>query len=236
VFWNDLRDAILTGAGRYDWSSPPHAAADGASPTGDGAGPARQSTAAAPEAGVHPDESQVKEAVHLWLEGAHYIGDTSEVLGYLASAAGAGEESAVVLLGEALGPVGMIASVILVGWETIHAFGTGLRLQEQQGFCYGVMWQACGLSNQHKNFIDWAGDTAGELKEAFYAGVSDGRAKAGDAATHNRVMLVIAYYQASSGDLDWARHRVLNDLWQHVRENNLGRDDLAWPVPESMQL
>lgn len=97
------------------------------------------------------------------------------------------------------------------------------------------MWQVCGLSNQDRSFIDWAPDTAGELHDAFYAGVSDGRAKAGDAATHNRVMLAIAYYQASGGDLDWARSSVLNDLWHHVRESGLGRDLLTWPAPEGMQ-
>ena len=231
-FWNDIRDQIRDNAApRWDWSHPPSSTP--AEPTAGATG--RHHPGDRPEAGVHMDESQFKEAVHLWLDGTHVVGDSAEVLGYLAEAAGAGEESGVVILGEALGPIGMIASVVAALWLTVEAFGTGRRLQEQQGFCYGLMWQVAGHANADKHFIDWGTDSAEELKDAFYEGVAAGREKANVAATHNRIVLVTAYYQASGDDLATAQTRVLNDLWLRIRENNAGRDYLIWPVPEGMQ-
>jgi hypothetical protein len=180
------------------------------------------------------DEDQFKEFIHAWLESEHYLGDTAEILGIMAQIGGAGEDAALVWLGEALGPVGMIASTIVVLWETVHAFGTGRRLQEQEGFCYGVMWQVCGYANQQKGFIDWFNDSADELRESFYDGVTSGREKGNEASVHNRVMLVVAYHQASGNDLEAARSMVLNELWHHIRETDLGRDYLTWPTPTSM--
>jgi hypothetical protein len=235
-YWNDIRDAIRDGTPpRYNWdATPTTTGASTASPTGTGT-EERHASGAGPDVAVHMDESQFKEAVHLWLEGAHYLGDSAEVLGYLAQAAGAGEESAVVLLGEALGPVGAIASTIVVLWATVHAFGTGRRLQEQEGFCYGVMWEVCGKPNCHKGFIDWFDDSAEELHDSFYEGVAAGREKGSWPSVHNRILLAVAYYQANGDDLETARSRVLNDLWHHVRETDQGRDYLIWPDPESMQ-
>jgi hypothetical protein len=231
AYWNDLRDAIEKGTSQYNWDNPPHSTDAGSAPTGTTAG---TDPGGKPEPDVHMDESQFKEFIHAWLESEHYLGDTAEVLGYMAQIGGAGEESAVVWLGETLGPVGMIASAIVVLWATAHAFGTGRRLQEQEGFCYGVMWQVCNHPNEQKGFIDWFNDSADELRESFYDGVAAGREKAGAAAVHNRVMLVVAYYQASGNDLENARGMVLNDLWQHIRETDLGRDYLTWPAPMSM--
>jgi hypothetical protein len=78
-------------------------------------------------------------------------------------------------------------------------------------------------------------DSAEELRESFYEGVASGRAKANDATVHNRVMLLVAYYQARGDELSAAQNRVLNDLWHHVRESDAGRDFLSWPQPQSMQ-
>jgi hypothetical protein len=231
-YWNDIRQGIETGTSQWNWDTPHHA--DDAS-GGTAAGDRQQAGGAQPDTtAVHLDESQFKEYVHTALEGTHYIGDSAEVLGYLGQAAGAGEESAVVWLGEALGPIGAIASTIVVLWATAHAFGTGLRLQEQQGFCYGVMWQVCGESNHEKGFIDWGTDSADELRDAFNEGVEAGREKGAMSTVHNRVMLAVAWYQAHGDDLDNARSRVLNDLWHNVRESDLGRDYLTWPAPQSM--
>jgi len=238
-YWNDLRSAIETGTSQYDWSNEPKTAdpAD-ANPA---ATPAATTPAAPhtdpgqkPELHVHLNESQFKEFIHAWLESEHYMGDTAEVLGYVAQIAGAGEESAVVWLGEALGPVGTIASTIVVLWATVHAFGTAGRIQEQQGFCYGVMWQVCGHANEQKGFTDWFNYSAEELREAFYDGVTAGREKGNTASVHNRVMLVIAYYQASGHDVEAARDMVLNDLWHQIRESDAAPDYLIWPVPASM--
>jgi hypothetical protein len=232
--WTDIRDIIRDDKPpRYNWDLPPQTADASSAPASDPA--EHPDPGSRPDVAVHMDENDFKEAVHLWLEGTHYLGDSAEVLGYLAEAAGASEESAVVLFGEALGPVGAIASTILVLWETVHAFGTGLRLQEQQGFCYGVMWEVCELPNGEKGFVDHFDDSAADLHDAFYEGVAAGREKGGWPSVHNRVILAVAYYQANGDDLEAARSRVLNDLWHNVRENDLGRDYLLWPTPESMQ-
>jgi hypothetical protein len=240
-YWNDIRAGIETGTSQWNWDHPPATADNSASaPAGTGA-PAgtagtggQQPSGDRPTVTVHIDENQFKEYLHTALEGAHYIGDTAEVLGYLAEAGGA-EGGALVWLGETLGPVGTVASTIVVLWATAHAFGTGRRLQEQQGFCYGVMWQVSGEADHQKGFIDWFNDSAEELRESFYDGVASGREKANDASVHNRVMLLVAYYQAHGDDLNAARARVLNDLWHQVRESDKGRDYLTWPQPESMQ-
>jgi len=246
-YWHDIRAGIETGTSQWNWSHPPATHDDSAgSTTGtDGSGSAGGSAGGAggaegqhpsgdrPTVTVHIDESHFKEWVHTALEGAHYIGDTAEVLGYVAEAAGA-EGSGLVWLGEALGPVGTVASTIVLLWATAHSFGTGRRMQEQQGFCYGVMWQVAGEADHHKGFIDWFNDSAEELRESFYEGVLSGRAKANDASVHNRVMLLVAYYQAHGDELNAAQSRVLNDLWHHVRESDAGRDFLSWPQPQSM--
>lgn len=231
-YWNDLRDAIVTGASRYNWNTPPESSSDQAA-AGTGTGPAAD-PGANPGTDVHMDESQFKEFIHAWVESEHYLGDTAEILGVMAQIGGAGEGSALVWLGEALGPVGTIASTIVVLWATAHAFGTGRRLQEQEGFCYGVMWQVCGYADQPKGFIDWFDDSADELRESFYDGVAQGREKASAANVHNGVMLAITYYQASGHDLEAARGMVLNDMWHRIRETDLGRDYLTWPAPMSM--
>jgi hypothetical protein len=231
-YWNDIRDAIREGTSRYNWNVPPQTADDSSTAQ---AGAGHPGPGGRPDTGVHMDESRFKEFVHLWVEGTHYLGDSAEVLGYLAEAAGAGEESAVVILGEALGPVGAIASTIVVLCATVHAFGTGRRLQEQEGFCYGVMWQVCNLPNAEKGFIGWFDDSADELRESFYEGVSAGREKGAWTSVHNRMILAVAYYQAQGNDLETARGMVLNDLWHHIRETDLGRDYLTWPTPQSMQ-
>lgn len=229
-YWKDLRDAIEKGTSQYDWSSPPKSedsadATPAATPTDPGE---------KPELDVHLDESQFKEFIHAWLESEHYMGDTAEVLGYMARIAGAGEGSAVVWLGEVLGPVGTVASTIVVLWATVHAFGTAGRIQEQQGFCYGVMWQVCNHADEQKGFTDWFNFSAEELREAFYDGVAAGREKGSTAGVHNRVMLLIAYYQAIGHDLESARSMVLNDLWHQIREADASPDYLIWPVPASM--
>ena len=167
-----------------------------------------------PAVGVHMDESAFREWVRLSLEGAHYVGDTAEVLGYFA--AGAGQESALVILGEALGPVGMVAAGITALWATAHAFGTGRRLQEQEGFCYGIMWQVFGLPNGHKGFTDWSDDSADELGESFHDGVASGREKGAAVAVHNRVVLATAYYQKVGNDEVTAQSMVLHDMWRKI--------------------
>ena len=232
--WNDIHDVIGENKPpRYNWDERALRTADEqtAAPRQEHAGQPGQK----PDVAVHMDESQFKEYVHQALEGTHYVADSAEVLGYLAEGFGAGEESAIVVFGEALGPIGVVASGIIVLWATVHAFGTGRRLQEQEGFCYGVLWEVAGLPNGDKHFVEWFDDSAEELHDSFYEGVAAGREKGGWPSVHNRVVLATAYYQAGGHDLESARDLVLNDMWHHVRETDLSRDYLTWPTPQSMQ-
>jgi hypothetical protein len=235
-YWLDLRDMIEDKPHRYDWSDEPKVGNENTPPplwTNPPAGGSSDS-GTAPSTDVHMDESEFKEWVDHALEGAHVIGDSAEVLGLLAQAAGASHQSALVIMGETLGPIGMIASTVIVIGATIHAFGTGKRLQEQEGFCYGVLWEIYGLPNAEKTFIDWFDDSAEELRESFYEGVASGREKGAETEIRNRVILATAYYQAAGDDLATAQAKVLNDIWKQVRETDQGRDWLGWPEPYGM--
>jgi hypothetical protein len=236
-YWLDLRDKIEDKPHKYDWSDEPKVGDENAPATpADNPAPAGGS-GTAPSTGVHMDESEFKEWVDHALEGAHVIGDSAEVLGLLAQTAGASHHSGLVIMGETLGPIGLIASGLLVIGATIHGFGIGERLQEQEGFSYGVMWEVYGLPNAHKTFIawGWGGDSAEDLRESFYEGVASGREKGAETEIRNRVILATAYYQAAGDDLRTAQEKVLNDIWKKVRETDKGSDWLGWPEPYGMR-
>lgn len=237
-YWLDIRDSIRDGKpSHYNWNQPPTDTSATSTTPSTPTSPTPTATAPTVDAGppsvpVHMDENEVKEYIHAILEGEHYVGHTAEVIAYLTPAEA---EGLFVSVMEGLGVVGMVASTALMFWEVIHAFGTGLRLQEQEGFCYGIMWQVAEMPDQPKQFVDWLDDSATDLRDAFYGGVAEGREKAAAVALHNRVVLATTYYQLKGSDLDWARFYVLNDLWQQVRESEHARDRLEWPKPADMQ-
>jgi hypothetical protein len=233
-YWTDIRDAIGYGKPpRYNWDAPPATADTSSAPPSE---TEHRDTGAKPDLTVHMDENEFKEMVHLWLEGVHYLGDSAEVLKYIGLIAGASEESELIILGEALGNVGVVASTIIVLWATADAFGGARRTQEQEGFCYGLMWEVCGKPNGNKHFIlTLLGDSAEDLYESFYEGVVKGRERGREAVVHNKVLLVVAYFQAQGYDLETAHSMVLNALWLQIRESDLDRDYLTWPTPENMQ-
>jgi Putative peptidoglycan binding domain len=186
----------------------------------------------APAVDVEMDENAVLEWVHRMIEGAHWIAGPIEVIEIFHTPAGLTAVAGVTLAEV----VGGIASTIIVLWEVVHAFGTGRRLQEQMGFCYGVMWETFRMPNGDKAFIPWFDDSAEDLREAFYDGVGQGRQKAQDIKIHNSVMIAVGYYMASKGsNEEWAQFYVLNDLWKQVRETDKGKGTLTWPKPEDMQ-
>jgi hypothetical protein len=196
------------------------------------------------EVDLKMDETAV-EYVDRQLERTSEIVDATEIA----------EQIGIKLLPEAaahiLEPVGFALDLYVMFAEVIKAFGTGRRLQEQEGFCYGAMWETFGLPNGKKAFIDWAGDSADDLREAFFDGVTRGRDKAKDVKEHNAIMVGVATYMATgpgsdagitvkaaynSGDRLWAAQViVLNELWKRNREDKLGKDWLSWPDPEDMQ-
>lgn len=186
----------------------------------------------APGVGVELDENAVLEWVHKSLEGTHYIAGVVEVVEVFHTPAGLAAVAGTSLASV----VGGIASYIIMLWAVVRAFGTGRRLQEQEGFCYGVMWETFGKPNGDKAFLAWAPDSAEDLREAFYDGVGQGREKAKDIKVHNRVMVAVGYYMVNKGsNEDWAQSYVLNDLWKKVRETDKGKDTLTWPDLQDMQ-
>jgi hypothetical protein len=239
-YWKDIRDAIRDGTpSRWNWTAWMDEA-DYAAAMNAAAAPVDIDAAAQPDPAqgtpdVQMDESEVKAALHHLLHGAHYIGDSAEILGLFARAAGVSAHARVILLAEVLGPIGMVASTVIVLWEVVRAFGTGERLQEQQGFCYGVMWQVTGRPDGTKNFIDWGTDSEKDLREAFWEGVAAGREKASEVEVHNKIMMAIAYHQLNGLDLNEAETKVLTDMWLEIRENDHASDWLNWPNPTSMQ-
>jgi hypothetical protein len=219
---------------------------DSSSATKPGA-PAGDPPGTAPRVDVKMDESALAEYVHSQLEATSYIGDATEI-----AATFAAEGSVLASVAEILGPAGMVADTVIILWTVARAFGTGTRLQEQEGFCYGVMWETFGLPNGEKEFVlTLAGDSADDLRQAFLDGVAQGREKARDVKIHNAIMLAVAYYMAAgpasdagilikttynSGDhLGAGQELVLNDLWKKIRETGFTRTWLTWPKPEDMQ-
>jgi hypothetical protein len=193
-------------------------------------GPPAGATAPPGDVPAEMDENELLEWVHHGLEGTHIIGHTAEVVGIFAR-----EGTKLFAVAEVLGPIGMVASTIIVLWATARAFGTGTRLQEQEGFCYGLMWETFGLPDGAKGFHEWLGDSEDDLRQAFYDGVAQGREKAREVKVHNAIIMKVAYYQVTTpSDEVSAQQNLLNELWRQIRESEHAKDWLMWPQPEDM--
>jgi hypothetical protein len=162
------------------------------------------------------------------LEGAHYLGGAADVV-----EAFAGEEAVAEFIGvagEFLGPIGEIASLVLIFWAVIDAFGEGLRERKRTGYSYGLCWEAFGEPDHDKVFYPWAGDSAEEAREAFFDGVKEGRAKAREAKVHNTLVLLAARYELSGWCDAWAaKANTLNDIAKQVDPEF--HHQLDWPKP-----
>jgi hypothetical protein len=235
-YWTDMRDTIRDGSTpKWDWDAAERAGleAQASAPTAPHA--EHNGSATKPDLDVRIDENKLAEALKELLHGSHKLADTTELVGYLARALAASEHSVWIAMAEVAEPVGDVLLVIIAIIELVEAFGTGRRMQEQQGWSYGVMWQVCGISNQEKHFVDWFNDTAQELHDAFYEGAERGRAKGAQTEVNNAIIADIAFYRSLGQDERSAQERALNDLWVRNREDEHGRDYLIWPIPESMQ-
>ena len=174
----------------------------------------------------------VKEAL---IDGTHTIGTTAEILAFFQGGAGV-EESLLISFAEWAGPIGMIVGVATVLYATYDSFSQGIDQQKRQGFCYGVMWAGLGMPDGQKGFSDWAGDSADELRSAFYSGVSDGRDFTNEDVKHrNGILLAIAYWMARAKEAqDEAATRVINEIWTHRKTHYDQPHYLIFPTPASM--
>jgi hypothetical protein len=136
---------------------------------------------------------------------------------------------------EVAGPIAAVALVVWVGFEVVEAFTSEKRLEEQQGFAYGVMWEALGEPDHIPKFVDGITYSADEHREAFMSGVSQGREKGRDPKTKGRIQLAVAVLGSQSGFGDYyAAGEILSDLWRHGREHSPGDSDtdtIPWPAP-----
>lgn len=182
------------------------------------------------------------------LDGVHVFHSTVELEEYVASSVGnVAEEGGAVAstaeefaaaaetVGEVAGPFAAVAFIAWVGFEVIDAFESERRLEEQQGFVYGLTWEAMGESDHLPEFVDGITYSADEHREAFTSGVQKGREKARDPKLRAQLQLQVATLGARSGFGDtYAAGELLSALWRHGREHSPGDSDtdtLPWPVP-----
>jgi hypothetical protein len=136
---------------------------------------------------------------------------------------------------EVLGPLGDVFLVICVGFKVIDTFMSERRSSYIQGFGYGVMWQSLDEPDHLPAFADGIAHPADEHREAFVAGIADGRAKAQDTKVRNRIILAVAILGLTSGMGDYyAANEVLSQLWRAKRESAPGDSDtdtIRWPIP-----
>ena len=196
---------------------------------------------------VEMDEStarRIAEWTEHKLHQGHEIASTAEVVEFLTEATAhlAGHASKAAVLARAagtvarvLGPVGDVFLVIWVGYKVIDAFMSEWRLEKQQGFVYGVMWQSLDEPDHMPAFVDGMTYSADEHRDAFQEGVAEGRAQARDPEVRNQVILAVATLGLSSGYGDfYAANEVLSQLWRAKREHTPGDSDtdtIRWPVP-----
>lgn len=192
--------------------------ADPSPSPGSGAGHGQHPAPAMPGA---EDKERAHELQEKVLDGAHGVFTVGEIVGMFAE-----EGSTVALVGEVAGGFGDILAVAVVLYETWHAFGQGLRNEENRGAMYGLVWQVIGHADQDPVYneddpnpfgekLPW--DSFEEMKQAFVDGVANGRAMAGDPRTHNRVAAAIAWQMYANGyDENMAASMVLNEVWQHA--------------------
>ena len=200
---------------------------------------------------VEMDETtraKVVEVTKEILDGVHVFHTTAELEEYIANSvgnvaeeggevAGVAEEfaAAAETVADVAGPIAGLALVVWVGFEVVEAFTSEKRLEEQQGFAYGAMWEAIGEPDHIPKFVDGITYSADELREAFQSGVSQGREKGRDPKTRARIQLAVAVLGSQSGFGDYyAAGEILSDLWRHGREHSPGDSDtdtIPWPVP-----
>lgn len=204
-------------------------------------------TGTTPSAGVIDEKMKEEIESHFeeLLEGVHVLASTEEVASYLtwAGAHLAGDTATAVSAAEIvefvaadiLAPLGGLALVIWSGFQVIDAFKSERRMEELQGFVYGVMWEAMNEPDHLPKFAPGMTYSAEEHEEAFVSGVARGREKARDPKVRNRIIIAVAIrsQQTGFGDL-WAGQQVLSEIWRANREHTPGDTDedlLDWPQP-----
>jgi len=111
----------------------------------------------------------------------------------------------------------------------IDAFSAGRKERKLEGYVYGLCWEVFGVANQDKLFYPWAGDSAEELRAAFFEGVEEGRAKARESKIRNAILLMAARHMLTGDGEQVAQWLVLNEIEQQVDREFAHQ--LDWPKP-----
>ena len=127
---------------------------------------------------------------------------------------------------------GDIALIFWVGYQVIVAFKEEKEGQQRFGYLYGLMWEALGEPD-HIRVYKYPGITysEAELRQAFVAGVAQGRQNVKDPKVRNAIKLWVASYAVENDvDVPSATRGVITAIYNKSQKHKL-RWPLEWPTP-----
>ncbi len=216
---------------------------------------ASEEAAEPPEVDVEMHESPWPERAEAVMDRLHQAGDLAELYEMFAAEEGwppieglewgaaeaGGEGGAIAGAAEVLSPLGYVALIGMTVMQLHNAFGSGERIQTQEGFVYGLMWEVTGHVDVDRDkdpetaFKDWGWDSASDLRGAWNKGVEEGRDMARDPKVGAAIRNAITFerqHQTKGSFVD-PEHIVLNMLWEKVHEKDgaLAGTRLEWGRP-----
>src|SRR5512134_25121 len=171
-----------------------------------------------PDIDAQMDPSQLKAWVEDALHKAEKYGTFAEVASMFM------KHGRLAVAAELAGQVGMLATIFAVPLIMYNTFTTHLRVAEQKGFSFGIMWEALHLPDQELR-SPFGINMSDVERQAFADGVQQGREKfREDAQLRQAVVgtIVYEYTQQTKDSFTTPEHRALNRIWEKVHEDNPG--------------
>ena len=191
--------------------------------------------------------SKLKEGVHIAMDVIHSGADITAVATYVGKIIEQ-EPEALEGLEVAADMVGLVALNVLVPMIMLDTFETGLRVNEQQGFCYGVVWGALGPESEPKTMESLNNIHDEGERKAFLEGIEKGK----EAVQQNPELketvqktVVYEYTRQGYSTISTPEGRTLNRIWEQVHDKDSWsrgtaagvRDTaLVWGQPGHMEL